>query len=179
MKRAVFQNVGFMANLTKAALLSRIRFWLVLFIVGLALSGLTAFPLQRELVLLNHLVGVPAVAPTGDEPALYSWLRRVMVAVTATNRDYPFLAYGTDWLAFGHLVIAMAFLGPLRDPVRNKWIFTFGVLACAGVIPLALIAGQLRGIPFYWRLIDMSFGVFGAIPLLLCLGYVRRLERTG
>jgi hypothetical protein len=168
-----------MAEMTKAALLSRIRFWLVLFIVGLVLSGLTAFPLQQELVTLNHLFGVPAVAPAGSEPALHTWLRRVREGVVNTNRDYPFLAYGTDWLAFGHLVIAMAFIGPLRDPVRNKWIFSFGVLACLGVIPLALIAGQVRGIPFYWRLIDMSFGVFGALPLLLCLGYVRRLERMG
>jgi hypothetical protein len=168
-----------MANLTKAELLRRIRIWLVIFIVGLALSGLTAFPLQRELVLVNHLLGVPAVAPAAAEPPLHTWLRRVMDAVVITNRNYPFLAYGTDWLAFGHLVIAMAFIGPLRDPVRNKWIFTFGVLACAGVIPLAMIAGQVRGIPFYWRLIDCSFGVFGLLPLLLCLGYVRRLERIG
>jgi hypothetical protein len=168
-----------MADISQAALLRRIRIWLVLFIVGLVLSGLTAFPLQRELVLLNHLFGVPPVAPSGGEPALHAWLRRVMDGVVATNRDYPFMAYGTDWLAFGHLVIAIAFVGPLRDPVRNKWIFTFGILACAGVIPLALIAGQVRGIPFYWRLIDISFGVFGALPLLLCLGYVRRLERMG
>lgn len=168
-----------MANPSQSELLFRIRFWLVLFIAGLVLSGLTAFPLQRELVLLNQLLGVPPIAPSGAEPALHTWLRRVMEAVVDTNLRYPFLAYGTDWLAFGHLVIAMAFLGPLRDPVRNKWIFTFGILACAGVIPLALIAGQVRGIPLYWRLIDMSFGVFGVIPLLLCLGYVRRLERIG
>jgi hypothetical protein len=90
-----------------------------------------------------------------------------------------FLAYGTDWLAFAHLVIAVAFIGPLRDPVRNKWVLTFGVIACAGVVPLALIAGCVRGIPFYWRLIDCSFGVFGVVPLLICLSYVRRLERMG
>jgi hypothetical protein len=166
-----------MAEITRAALLLRVRIWLVLFIVGLVLSGLTAFPLQRELVLLNHMMGVAPAMPAGGESELHTWLRRVVEAVINTNRDYPFLAYGTDWLAFGHLVIATAFIGPLRDPVRNKWIFTFGVLACAGVIPLALIAGQVRGIPFYWRLIDMSFGVFGVLPLLLCLGYVRRLER--
>jgi hypothetical protein len=166
-----------MTELSQAALLHRIRIWLMLFIVGLALSGVTAFPLQHELVLLNHMFGVAAVAPAGGEPAMHTWLRRVMDGVVATNRDYPFMAYGTDWLAFGHLVIAMAFIGPLRDPVRNKWILTFGVLACMGVIPLAMIAGQVRGIPFYWRLIDMSFGVFGVLPLLLCLGYVRRLER--
>jgi len=163
--------------LTQAALLTRIRFWLVLFIVGLVLSGITAFPLQRELVLLNHLMGVPLMAQAG-EPALHTWLRRVLDAVTATNRDYPFLAYGTDWLAFGHLVIAVAFLGPLRDPVRNRWVLKFGLIACAGVVPLALIAGTVRGIPVYWRPIDCSFGVVGAIPLLLCLLWTGRLERA-
>jgi hypothetical protein len=168
-----------MTEPTKAALLNRIRVWLLLFIAGLVLSGLTAFPLERELVLLNHLFAVAPLPPAGSEPALHTWLRRVLEGIAATNRNYPFLAYGTDWLAFGHLVIAVAFLGPLRDPVRNKWVLVFGVIACAGVVPLALIAGQVRGIPFYWRLIDMSFGIFGALPLLLCLGTVRRLERMG
>jgi len=168
-----------MAPASQAALLARIRFWLVLFIVGLVLSGITAFPLQRELVLLNHLLGVPPISPASGEPALHTWLRRVLNALTATDRDYPFLAYGTDWLGFGHLVIAVAFLGPLRDPVRNRWVLIFGLIACAGVIPLALIAGQIRGIPLYWRLIDCSFGVFGAIPLLLCLRWVRQLGPIG
>jgi hypothetical protein len=168
-----------MAPASQAALLARIRFWLVLFIVGLVLSGITAFPLQRELVLLNHLLGVPPISPASGEPALHTWLRRVLNALTATDRDYPFLAYGTDWLGFGHLVIAVAFLGPLRDPVRNRWVLVFGLIACAGVIPLALIAGQIRGIPLYWRLIDCSFGVFGAIPLLLCLRWVRQLGPIG
>jgi hypothetical protein len=168
-----------LASMNRDVLLRRIHIWLVLFIVGLVLSGLTAFPLAGELVLVNKLLGVPVVAPEGAEPALHAWLRRVMVGVVTTDRSYPFMAYGTDWLGFGHLVIAMAFIGPLRDPVRNKWIFTFGIFACAGVIPLALIAGQVRGIPFYWRLIDCSFGVFGVLPLLLCLRYVRRLESMG
>lgn len=30
----------------------------------------------------------------------------------------------------------------------------------------------------FWRFIDMSFGVFGAIPLLLVLRAIRRLERA-
>jgi hypothetical protein len=93
-----------------------------------------------------------------------------------TNNRFPFLAYGTDWLAFAHLVIAVAFLGPYRDPVRNKWVITFGLFACAGVIPLALIAGPIRGIPIEWRIIDCSFGVIGAIPLLLCMWHVAALE---
>jgi hypothetical protein len=39
------------------------------------------------------------------------------------------------------------FIGPYLDPVRNKWVVTFGLIACAGVIPLALIADHIRGIP--------------------------------
>jgi hypothetical protein len=100
----------------------------------------------------------------------------VYYALCNTNRQYPFLAYGTDWLAFAHLVIAIVFVGPYRDPVRNKWVITFGLIACAGVIPLALIAGQIRAIPVAWRLIDCSFGVFGGIPLLVCRRQIHALE---
>jgi hypothetical protein len=163
----------------KAVLLRRIRIWLVLFIAGLVLSGLTAFPLERELRLLNHALGVAPRIPPGPEPRLHTWVRMVFDGVVDTNRRYPFLAYGTDWLAFAHLAIAIAFIGPLVDPVRNKWVLAFGVIACAGVIPLALIAGAIRGIPLYWRLIDCCFGVLGAIPLLICLRYVRRLGIEG
>jgi hypothetical protein len=161
----------------KSTLLFRIRIWLVLFIVGLVLSGLTAFPLVHETAWLDHIFKVAPITPPGGEPALQSWLRRVHDALAVTGRDYPFLAYGTDWLAFGHLVIAVAFIGPLVDPVRNKWVLVFGVIACLGVFPLALIAGAIRGIPLYWRAIDCCFGLFGAIPLLICLRDVRRLEK--
>ncbi len=154
-----------------------IRFWLGLFIAGLILSGLTAFPLQLELNWLSGALPSGPLAGLATSTHLQSWLERVTEALNDTHSRYPFLAYGTDWLAFAHLVIAVAFLGPYRDPVRNKWILEFGLIACAGVIPLALIAGQVRGIPFGWRLIDCSFGVFGSIPLLLCLRWTRALEK--
>jgi hypothetical protein len=125
------------------------------------------------------MFGVAPTAPLNGEPVLHMWLRRVHEGIATTGRNYPFMAYGTDWLAFAHLVIAVAFIGPLRDPVRNRWVITFGVIACAGVVPLALIAGAIRGIPLYWRLIDCSFGVLGALPLLLCLRYVGQIERMG
>ncbi|HZF87838.1 hypothetical protein [Streptomyces sp.] len=41
--------------------------------------------------------------------------------------------------------------------------------------PLALICGPLRGIPFWWSLIDMSFGVFGVIPLHVVRRDIKRL----
>jgi len=156
--------------------LRRIRFWLILFIVGLFLSGVTAFPLQTELGWFNSFLHIDSLQPLAQSTGLLPWIERVHQALSDTNARDPFLAYGTDWLAFAHLVIAVAFIGPYIDPVRNKWIITFGLIACAGVIPLALIAGPIREIPFPWRLIDCSFGIFGCIPLLRCRRLILDLE---
>jgi hypothetical protein len=155
-------------------LLHSIRIWLTIFIVGLILSGVTAFPLEYETRWLASFATTHAIFPGG----ITLWLVRVHDALHDNGIRYPFLAYGTDWLAFAHLVLAVVFLGPLRDPVRNKWVLQFGLIACLGVLPLALIAGPLRGIPPLWRLIDCSFGIFGAIPLLICLRLTSRLEQT-
>jgi len=163
---------------TSAQHVRQIRLWLTLFIIGLILSGITAFPLERETALLNQIFHVAPTPPLAAEPALHTWLRRVHEGIVRTNESYPFMAYGTDWLAFAHLVIAIAFIGPLIDPVRNKWVLQFGIIACTGVIPLALIAGPIRGIPPYWRLIDCTFGVIGVIPLLICLHHIRKLENA-
>ena len=155
-------------------LLRSIRIWLTVVILGLILSGITAFPLQRELHLLVHIttqLNLPLHAP-----ALNTWLVRVSDALTDTDTRYPFLAYGTDWLAFAHLVIAVAFVGPWRDPVRNKWIITWGLIACASVPLLALIAGPIRGIPLYWRFIDCSFGLICCLPLLAIRRLIAQLE---
>jgi hypothetical protein len=124
--------------------LRRIRFWLAAFIAGLVVSGVTAFPLQFELRWLVSLLHSGSLQPMADSTGLLQWVERVYVALSTTNAHYPMLAYGTDWLAFAHLVIAAAFIGPYVDPVRNKWVISFGLVACAGVIPLALIAGALE-----------------------------------
>lgn len=158
--------------------LRRIRFWLALFITGLVLSGVTAFPLEAELRWLAAGLHARPVQPLAEATHLLPWIERVRDALTDTNARYPFLAYGTDWLAFAHLVIAVAFVGPFLDPVRNRWVVSFGMIACAGVIPLALIAGSVRGIPIGWRFIDCSFGVTGMIPLLICRNSIRVLERN-
>ena len=156
--------------------LRAIRFWLILFMAGLFLSGVTAFPLQTELGWLLPILETPPVRRIAETTHLLPWIARVHHALSETNAQYPFLAYGTDWLAFAHLVLAVLFIGPYRDPVRNKWNITFGLIACGGVIPLALIAGHIRGIPLPWRIIDCSFGVFGAIPLLRCEVLISELD---
>ncbi|MER7520207.1 hypothetical protein [Streptomyces sp. NPDC126499] len=158
------------------ALLKRIRVWLVVFIVCLVLSGATAFPLVTELRWAESALTSWA-APLADLfPGLLEWIGRVRDGLDAADARYPFLLYGTDWLAFAHLVIAVAFYGPYRDPVRNIWVVQFGMIACAGIIPLALICGPIRGIPFWWSVIDMSFGVIGILPLLAVHRLIRRLE---
>jgi hypothetical protein len=153
------------------ARLRRIRIWLVVFIVGLVLSGATAFPLETETRWLSGWLHDLHVGG-----ALTAWIDRTHEGLAATDARYPFLAYGTDWLGFAHLVIAVLFVGPLRDPVRNKWTIQWGVIACAGIVPLAVACGPVRGIPWGWTLVDSSFGVFGVIPLLLVLRDVKALE---
>ena len=119
-----------------------IRRWVLLFIITLVLSGLTAFALETELHWLL------SIWPGGHDSSLYAWVQRVYVALRESNTRYPFLAYGYDWLAFAHLIIALFFVGVLRHPVQNKWVVEVGMLACVLVFPLAFIAGAVRGIPF-------------------------------
>jgi hypothetical protein len=150
----------------------RIKLLTWLFIVGLVVSGVTAIPLQSELNLLVNFFG-----SNGESSEMARWLLRVHDTLAQTQAQHPFLFYGTDWLAFGHFVIALVFIGALRDPVRNRWFFDFGLIACVLVIPYALVFGCLRGIPFWWRLIDCSFGVFGFIPLWFCRRWAKELEQ--
>ena len=152
----------------------RIRFWLSLFVVGLTVSGLSAIPLEWETGLMNKLFG-PASAMAALLPGLADWIGRIYRGVHDGYGQYPFLAYGTDWLAFGHVSIAAAFFGPLRDPVRNLWVVEFGMIVCLLTIPWALVFGPLRDIPFFWMLIDMCFGILGLIPLWIARQGIMRL----
>jgi hypothetical protein len=151
--------------------MKRVRWVIGVVIFGLVISGLTAFPLLHELRFLQSLVD----GSTG----LGSWIHRVTLGLEDTYAVYPFIGYGTDWLAFGHLVIAMLFVLPWRDPVRYEGILWVGVWASLLVIPLALICGPLRGIPFGWRLIDCSFGLLCLVPLGLALRWIRRAGSAG
>ena len=84
--------------------------------------------------------------------------------------------YGYDWLAFAHFVLAILFIGPYRDPVRNIWVIQFGMIACALVIPFAFIAGFYRGIPVGWSVIDCMFGVIGFWLLRICQLRIQALK---
>ena len=154
----------------------RIRLLTWFFIAGLVFSGATAIPLALELELLVNWFGLTGQTSATATSQLGWWLLTAREALLDVSAKYPLLFYGTDWLAFGHFVIALAFVGALRDPVRNRWLFDFGMIACVMVIPFALVFGAVRGIPFWWRLIDCSFGVFGFVPLWFCRKWVGELE---
>ena len=147
----------------------QIRHWIIFFMVALVLSGLTAIPLEKELAFLSRLFSPQT--PTG------AWIDRVYIGIATMNSQYPFLGYGYDWLAFAHFILAILFIGPLKDPVKNRWVVEFGMIACLLIIPFAFIAGYCRGIPIPWRLIDCSFGVIGLIPLSICRSKIIEVER--
>jgi hypothetical protein len=145
-----------------------LRRWILFFMITLFLSGLTAIPSESELAFLSRCFS--------PDSRLGAWLDKVYTGVAETNNKYPFIAYGYDWLAFAHFILAVLFIGPYKHPVRNKWIIEFGMIACILIIPFAFIAGQYRGIPFWWRTIDCSFGIIGLLPLSICYSKIRVLE---
>src|SRR5258705_463717 len=126
--------------------------WIVFFMIVLVVSGLTAIPVETELNFLTRFFSL--------DSSIGQWLDKVYQAFHDTNKNYPFLAYGYDWLAFAHFVLAILFIGPLKDPVRNIWVIVFSMIACVLIIPFALIAGQYRGIPLMWLVICCFFRFF-------------------
>lgn len=157
--------------------LKHYRFVMGLFIIGLVMSGITAFPLQHELHALSAMLGIDPAARYEDLGGLRHWIAFVRMGLDETYVRFPFIGYGTDWLAFGHLVISLFFIEPWRRPGTCRGNLIVGMVACVAIIPLALICGGLRGIPFYWRLIDCSFGVAGIVPLIFCWRLGRSLRQ--
>lgn len=150
---------------------SRVKVCIWIIIIGLFISGVTAFPIEAQLAFfIKH--------QPDDSSALSAWLNKVYLAVKDTNSRYPFISYGTDWLAFAHVMLAILFIGPLMHPVRNIWVVQFGIIAAILIFPLAFIAGSIRGIPFFWQCIDCSFGVITLAILLPCYKWIKQMEAS-
>lgn len=139
----------------------QVKTLIIILAVGLFLSGVTAIPLEWELGLLSGWFD-------------NTWIARVNEAVVYSNQHMPFMAYGTDWLAFAHVILAILVIGTYRRPENHRWIFQFGMIASALILPVAVFFGELRGIPWSWRLIDMSFAVV-AFPMFW---YVERWVKS-
>jgi len=156
--------------------LKKIRIALTIVMFGLFLSGVTAFPLLHELNFVSSvLTGGSADLNPDNYQGFSHWILKVREGLDVTYAKYPFIAYGTDWLAFAHLMIMLFFILPYRDPVRYEGVLHVGIWMAVLVFPLALICGAIREIPFWWRLIDCSFGVFCIPPLLYAIKLTRKL----
>ncbi|WP_193212589.1 hypothetical protein [Luteolibacter marinus] len=159
--------------------LKQIRLAVGIVIAGLVISGVTAFPLLHEIRWLSLLL----VGESRYQPELHTglahWILTVREGLEETHAQYPFLAYGTDWLAFAHLMIALFFILPWREPVRYAGVLKVGIAASLLVIPLALVCGPIRGIPFGWQLIDCSFGILCLPPLCFALRKIKSFETSG
>jgi hypothetical protein len=150
-------------------LLKRIRWMTGFAIFGLVLSGLSALPLRWQLELAQQVVG------TGGNAAA-DWVATLLKGLAAIQEQAPFILYGIDWLAFAHIALGLLFIGAWKDPVRNVWLFQFGLITCALVVPWAWVFGEIRGIPWWHRAVDASFGVVCAVPFGLALKWTQELE---
>lgn len=139
---------------------------------GLFVSGVTIWPAIPELALALRVLEWLGLQATG----LHAFLSGVAGTLEMVNRDYPYVMYGYDWLAFAHICLAVLFAGAMRDPAKNLWVVQCGLLMCAGVPVLAAICIPLRGIPAYWFLVDAAFAPGAAIPLFIALRDIRAGE---
>ncbi len=156
-------------KIIKMKTLTKIRLTLASFVILLLLSGITAFPLKAELQFLSeHLEWFPQY--------LRGWILKIKVLLDSTPE---IVLYGTDWLAFAHIIISLFFIPVYIDPVKNKANILVGIAACLAVFPLAFICGPIRGIPFFHQIIDCSFGVGGMVLLYYIYKKINFLEIQG
>ncbi|MBA3648227.1 MAG: hypothetical protein H0W62_06695 [Chitinophagales bacterium] len=146
----------------------KIKIAIIVTILGLISNGISAFPLQTELAIVIHKM---KFLPT----FLLDWLHTVYTAVTENNNKYPFMVYGYYWLGFAHFLIAIAFLGPLRDPIRNHWVIQWGMIAALLSVVMALVIEPMREVPFFWALLDAAVAAAGFIVLWLCNRWIQKL----
>jgi hypothetical protein len=146
--------------------MKKVRNMLVVFMSLLILSGITAFPLRTEMdLLMAHKNMFPNT--------LAIWIETIYNAV---NQTPDVVLYGTDWLAFAHIIIALFFIPVYIDPIRYKANLIVAMVACGAVFILAFVCGPIRGIPFFHQLIDCAFGFIGFFPLWFVYKKVDQLE---
>ena len=155
----------------------RVRFLVFVFIVLLILGGLSAFFIVETANIAQQLSGKGSFI--GERlPSVAEWVSKIHDAIAETAEKHPFMFYGTDWVGFSHFMMVIACIGVLREPVRNIWVIQFALIGCILMIPMTLVIGAARDLPWFWQLFDCGIGAVGAILFFICYRYVRRLERS-
>ena len=147
----------------------QIKMVIILTIIGLLLNGASAVPLRTEMnLLLSNSDSFPQF--------LRDWWVYVNQGVLETSDKYDFMRYGFDWLGFAHLLIAIAFIGPLRDPVKNQWVVQWGMIAAALSIAVAFGWERVRNIPVWWSFIDAGISYVAFVLLWICNRWIGQLK---
>ena len=152
--------------------LTRAKWMLGVVVFGLFVSGITIWPAIPELKFAVKIVW-------GDSEAtgvLHSFVLKAIEGLETVQKNYSFMLYAHDWLAFAHIVLAILFAGAIRDPVRNIWVVQCGLIMCALVPVLAGICIPIRGLPLRWFWLDFAFAPAAALPLWIALRDIRRVE---
>ena len=139
------------------------RLPLIIFIM-LLIPGISVFALPMQvkfaMVFLDYLPSF-----------MQAWLLTVEEGVNAVESNYPFLLYGFDWLAYGHVAIAIFFIPAIKNPTAHITIINSGIIICTLMIPFVLVSGAVRYIPFWWRAGECIFAIIGILLLL----YTRKM----
>ncbi len=90
-------------------------------------------------MLVSWLGLSEATSPVGHH-GLEFWILTVRFGLEDMYAHYPWIAYGTDWLAFGHITIAFFFIGPLIQPASSRSTIYAGIAACILSYPWPLFA---------------------------------------
>ncbi|MDZ7904021.1 MAG: hypothetical protein U5L01_16485 [Rheinheimera sp.] len=118
--------------------LQKARWSLVVFTLCLFGVGLSVFPLDA---ILSRLL--PWSELHFPQATLTLFLKDIAEAYYYNLQHYPFMLYSLDWLGYAHLMIALVFIGPIRDPQRNIWVIQFGQLACLLTLPAIWLFGMV------------------------------------
>jgi len=154
----------------------RTRFWLIIFVLGLAFGSQMFFFVTPQITWLNQMLG-PGTATEQRFSEMSAWIHHLYQGITDTYTQYPFMAYCMDWLAFAQLAFMVLFVGAVVNPQQNIWLIKGGMIICWLHILTALGCGTLRGIPFFWQLLDGSFGILGFIVLYAAYKNLKRLVK--
>jgi len=157
-------------NITKEKQLRwRIKAGIIITIIGLLVNGISSVPLRTELeILLRYPDRLPQF--------LLDWWTYVQQGVLETSDKYSFMRYGFDWLAFAHVMIAIAFIGPLRDPIKNQWVVQWGMIVAALGILMAFGWERIRDIPVWWSIVDAGISYMAFVVLWLCNKWIGKLK---
>lgn len=154
------------------------RLMLGIVAAGLLASGITCYFLKWEVSTTLDIVWnrTPDRIPLMEGE--YELFVKVEKGLVDIGRNFPEFFLGTDWLGFAHIVLAILFIGAIRDPVRNVWIVQFGMISAVMVVIAAFIFGHMRGLPPIHYFVDASFGFCAFIPLYLAYRRIKLIDCT-